>query len=45
MNAISLSVSLTVKDVNASVAWYCDVLGFTITQEHERAGTSTEPRP
>ncbi|HXB25339.1 MAG TPA: VOC family protein [Gemmatimonadaceae bacterium] len=37
MNAY-LSASLTVKDVRTSVAWYRDVLGFTVSQEHERGG-------
>ncbi|HSY83499.1 MAG TPA: VOC family protein [Gemmatimonadaceae bacterium] len=37
MNAY-LSASLTVKDVRSSVAWYRDVLGFTVSQEHERGG-------
>jgi len=39
MNAINLSVSLTVKDLNTSLAWYTDVLGFTVNQKHERNGT------
>jgi uncharacterized glyoxalase superfamily protein PhnB len=30
--------SLTVNDATASVAWYCDVLGFTIKQKWERDG-------
>lgn len=34
----SLSASLTVKDVNASMVWYRDVLGFTVTQKYEREG-------
>ena len=38
MNAISLSVSLTVKDLDASLAWYTNVLGFSVTQKHERGG-------
>jgi catechol 2,3-dioxygenase-like lactoylglutathione lyase family enzyme len=38
MNASSLSVSLTVKDVRASLAWYRDVLGFAVNQEYERGG-------
>jgi uncharacterized glyoxalase superfamily protein PhnB len=38
MNAISLSASLTVKDLNASLAWYQNVLGFTVSQKHERNG-------
>lgn len=38
MNAISLSASLTVKDLNASLAWYQNVLGFTVSHKHERNG-------
>ena len=34
----SLSASLTVRDLSASVAWYCDVVGFTIDRKHERDG-------
>jgi uncharacterized glyoxalase superfamily protein PhnB len=37
--ARSLAVSLTAKDIHTSLAWYCDVLGFTIDQKHEREGT------
>ena len=36
--ARSLWASLTVKDVEASLAWYRDVLGFTLDQRHERDG-------
>jgi uncharacterized glyoxalase superfamily protein PhnB len=36
--AISLGASLTVKDVQRSMAWYTDVLGFAIEQQHERDG-------
>ena len=36
--ARSLSLSLTVKDLKASVAWYRDVVGFTVDQEYERDG-------
>lgn len=38
MNANTLSVSLTVNDLEASLAWYRDVLGFAVAQRHERAG-------
>jgi uncharacterized glyoxalase superfamily protein PhnB len=38
MNATLLSASLTVKDLQASVAWYRDVMGFTVAQEHQRGG-------
>lgn len=34
----SLSVSLTVKDLPKSMAWYHDVLGFTIERRIEREG-------
>jgi uncharacterized glyoxalase superfamily protein PhnB len=33
-----LSVSLTVNDLEKSLAWYRDVLGFTIAQSYEREG-------
>lgn len=26
------------KDLDTSVAWYCDVLGFAVDRKHERAG-------
>jgi lactoylglutathione lyase len=35
----TLSASLTVKDLQKSVAWYRDVVGFTVDQEYEREGT------
>ena len=35
----TLSVSLTVKDLQKSLAWYRDVLGFTIDRRLEREGT------
>lgn len=34
----ALSASFTVKDLQKSKAWYCDVVGFTVDQEHEREG-------
>jgi uncharacterized glyoxalase superfamily protein PhnB len=34
----SLAPSLTVNDVNQSLAWYRDVLGFTVTQRWEGDG-------
>jgi uncharacterized glyoxalase superfamily protein PhnB len=37
--ARSLSASLTVKDIRRSLAWYRDVVGFIVDQEHERGGT------
>lgn len=37
--ARTLGASLTVTDLAKSVAWYRDVLGFTVDQEIEREGT------
>lgn len=34
----NLQASLTVKDLQKSLAWYTDVLGFTVDQKHERDG-------
>lgn len=36
--ARSLEAALTVKDLDASVAWYTDILGFSVDRTHERAG-------
>jgi uncharacterized glyoxalase superfamily protein PhnB len=36
--ARSLAASLTVNDLEKSVAWYRDVIGFTVDQRHEREG-------
>ena len=33
-----LSASLTVKDLEKSLTWYRDVVGFTVDQKHEREG-------
>ena len=33
-----IQVSLTVKDLQKSLAWYRDVFGFTVDQQHEREG-------
>lgn len=38
LTAESLSASLTVKDLPASLAWYCDALGFTVERQYEREG-------
>ena len=38
LQGTALSVSFTVKDLKASIAWYRDVLGFTVSQEYERDG-------
>jgi len=34
----ALSASLTVKDLEKSLAWYCGVLGFSVDRRHEREG-------
>lgn len=34
----ALSVSLTVKDIEKSLAWYRDVIGFMVDEKHERDG-------
>lgn len=36
--ARSLALSLTVQDLQKSVAWYRDVIGFVIAREFERDG-------
>ena len=36
--ARDLAASLTVKDISRSLAWYRDVLGFTVSETHERDG-------
>ena len=37
-NATAVAASLTVKDIRKSLAWYRDVVGFTVDREHERDG-------
>ena len=37
-HASAFSISLTVKDLGTSLAWYHDVLGFTIDRKMERDG-------
>ena len=37
--ARALSASLTVGDIRKSLAWYRDVVGFTVDQLYERDGT------
>jgi len=39
LSVTSISLSLTANDIDRSLAWYTDVLGFTIDQKHEREGT------
>ena len=36
--ARSLEVSLTVKDAEASLVWYRDILGFVVDRRYERDG-------
>jgi uncharacterized glyoxalase superfamily protein PhnB len=36
--ARALSLSLTVKELATSLAWYRDVMGFTVDQQYEREG-------
>ena len=36
--ADSLEASLTVKNLDTSLAWYRDVIGFSVDRKHERAG-------
>jgi catechol 2,3-dioxygenase-like lactoylglutathione lyase family enzyme len=42
--ATGLSVSLTVRDLGASVAWYRDALGFAVERQFEREGRSFAAR-
>ncbi|MCU1244961.1 MAG: Glyoxalase-like domain protein [Acidobacteria bacterium] len=41
-HARTLQASLTVADLQKSVAWYRDVAGFTVDQQHERGGKLIE---
>lgn len=36
--AVDLAVSLTVNDLQKSLAWYRDVVGFAVDRMHEREG-------
>ena len=38
LRARSLDASLTVKDLQKSLQWYRDLLGFTVDRQHEREG-------
>jgi uncharacterized glyoxalase superfamily protein PhnB len=38
LRASALSVSLTVRDIQRSLAWYCDVVGFKVDRKVERDG-------
>ena len=37
-SALSLGASITVKDIQASLKWYSEVLGFDVDQKFEREG-------
>jgi uncharacterized glyoxalase superfamily protein PhnB len=39
LDASTLAASLTVRDLAVSLAWYRDVLGFTVARTFDRAGT------
>ncbi len=39
LDASALGASLTAADLQTSLAWYRDVLGFTVNRTFERAGT------
>ena len=38
LQGLTLSASLTVRDLEKSLAWYRDVLGFSVDRKHEREG-------
>ena len=38
LRARTLAASLTVNDLQKSLTWYRDVVGFTVDREHEREG-------
>ena len=38
LRARSLSAALTADDLEASLAWYCDVVGFTLSERYEEDG-------
>lgn len=38
LNGIALSASLTVSDIEKSLAWYRDIVGFDVTEKFEREG-------
>ena len=39
--ARALQVSMTVKDLDASVDWYCHAIGFVIDKTYERDGVTS----
>jgi uncharacterized glyoxalase superfamily protein PhnB len=38
ISASAFSISLTVKDIAASLVWYTDVMGFAVDRKNEREG-------
>lgn len=38
LRARGLSAALTADDLEASLAWYCDVVGFTLSERYEEDG-------
>ena len=38
LHGINLAASLTVNDLETSLAWYRDIAGFAVNQKHEREG-------
>ena len=38
LSARNLSASLTVRDLDKSLSWYRDILGFAIDRKHDRSG-------
>ena len=38
LDALALSASLTVSDLQKSIAWYRDIIGFTVDREFVREG-------
>jgi uncharacterized glyoxalase superfamily protein PhnB len=39
--ARTLSVSMSVKDLDSSVDWYCHAIGFVVDKSYEREGRTT----
>jgi uncharacterized glyoxalase superfamily protein PhnB len=38
LRGLTLAASLTVSNLDASLGWYCDVLGFVVHKKFEREG-------
>ena len=39
--ARGLSAAITVRDLDASVDWYCHAIGFVVDRKYERSGVAT----